>query len=198
MNETVLSALIDINATAVRVNQAMGSYSIYSNLLSLASATVTDCEVDINTSSLHVVTDSWLGKQTSLLRAVVSTAVRLLWFILQHSPSFLAMVGCLFQVPFCTWMIRWQPYIVAMPLASVLRWFLGKILPGSGFGYSRSCFFFQVFKLRPESSQTLAVPASVTLAARATPWSYSRRPLGRRSPQFSRIPDRLCGRRLND
>jgi hypothetical protein len=51
MNETVLSALIDINATAVRVNQAIGSYSIYSNFLSLPSATVIDCEDDINTAS---------------------------------------------------------------------------------------------------------------------------------------------------
>jgi len=49
MNETVLNALIDINATAVRVNQAIGSYSIYSNFLSLPSATVIGCE-DINTS----------------------------------------------------------------------------------------------------------------------------------------------------
>lgn len=58
MDETVLNALVDINATAVRVNQAMGSYSIYSNFLSLASTTATDCEDDINTSSLHVVTNS--------------------------------------------------------------------------------------------------------------------------------------------
>jgi hypothetical protein len=43
MNETVLSALIDINATAVRVNQTISSYS---NFLSLAGATVIDCEGD--------------------------------------------------------------------------------------------------------------------------------------------------------
>ena len=198
MNETVSNALIDINATAVRVNQAIGSCSIYSNFLSLPSATVIGCE-DINTSPFLVVTDSWLGKQTSLLRAVISTAIRLLWFILQRLPPFLAMVGYLFQVSFCTRIIPWQPYIVAMPVVSVLRWFLRKILAGPGFGYSRPCVF-QDFKLRSESSQTLAAPtSSVTLAARATPWSYGRRPSGRRrSPQFSRIPDRLCGRRLND
>ena len=150
----------------------------------------------------HVITDSCLGEQTTLLRAVVSTAVRLLWVILQHLPSFLAMVGCPFQVSFCTWMIRWQPYIVAMPVVSVLRWFLWRFLrflPRPGFGYSRPCVF-QGFKLlRLESSQASAAPtSSVTLAARATHWSYSRRPHGRRSHQFSRIPDRLCGRRLND
>lgn len=46
MNETVLSTLVDINATAAKVNQTigMGSYSFYSSLLSLASATVTCCE----------------------------------------------------------------------------------------------------------------------------------------------------------
>jgi hypothetical protein len=43
MNETVLSALIDINATAVRVNQTISSYS---NFLSQAGATVIDCEGD--------------------------------------------------------------------------------------------------------------------------------------------------------
>lgn len=52
MNNTVLNALIDINATAFRVNQAIGSYSIYSNLLSLPSAIVIDCEDDINSSSM--------------------------------------------------------------------------------------------------------------------------------------------------
>jgi hypothetical protein len=46
MNETVLSALIDINASAVRVNQTINSYSFYSNFVSLAGATVTDCEDD--------------------------------------------------------------------------------------------------------------------------------------------------------
>jgi hypothetical protein len=46
MNETVLSALIDINATAVRVNQTISSYTFYSNFLSLAGATVFDCEGD--------------------------------------------------------------------------------------------------------------------------------------------------------
>ena len=147
----------------------------------------------------HVMTDSCLGEQTTLLRAVVSTAVRLLWIILQHLPSFLAMVGRLFQVSLCTGMIRWQPYIVAMPVVSVLRWFLWRFLPRPGFGYSRPCGF-QAFKLRSESSSqtSAASTSSVTLAARATHWSYGRRPHGRRSHQFSRIPDRLCGRRLND
>jgi len=144
------------------------------------------------------MTDSCLGKRTSILRAVVSTAVRLLWFILQRLPPFLAMVGYLLQVSFCTWMIRRQPYIVAMPVVSVLRWFLRKILARPGFEYSRPDVF-QGFKLRSESNQTLAAPtSSVTLAARATAWSYGCRPSGRRRAQFSRIPDRLCGRRLND
>ena len=53
MNETVLSALIDINATAVRVNQTIGSYSFYSNFISLAGATVIDCEDHRNTSPCH-------------------------------------------------------------------------------------------------------------------------------------------------
>jgi hypothetical protein len=142
----------------------------------------------------------WSGKQTSLGRLVASRAIRLLWFILQQSPSFLVMVGCLFQPSVRTWVIRWQPCVVAMPVISVLRWFLRKVLLGIGIGHSRPC----VCRLKPssESNQTspsLAVPvsSSVTLAARATPCSYSR-PLSRRSYQFSRIPNRLCGHRLDD
>jgi hypothetical protein len=46
INETVFSALIDINATAVRVNQTISSYTFYSNFLSLQGATVIDCESD--------------------------------------------------------------------------------------------------------------------------------------------------------
>lgn len=137
------------------------------------------------------MTDRWSGKQKSLLRLVPYTAVRLLWFILQHSPSFLVMVGCLFQPSFFAWVIRWQPWVAAMPVIAVLRWFLRKVLPRPEFAYSRPC----ACRLKPssESGPTLVAP----LTARATPWSYSR-PLGRRSSKFSRIPDRLCGRRLDD
>ncbi len=135
-------------------------------------------------------------KQTSFVHLVVSMAIKLLWFILQHSPSFLVMVGFPFQLSVRTRMIRWQPCFVAMPVISVLRWILRKILPRPRFRYSRPCGC--CFKPSLESSQTLAAPiSSVTLAARATPWSYSR-PRGWRSSQFSRIPDRLCGRRLDE
>ena len=46
MNETVMSALVDINSTATRVNQTIGAnlYSFSSNLLSLASAVVLSSE----------------------------------------------------------------------------------------------------------------------------------------------------------
>jgi hypothetical protein len=46
MNESVLSALIDINTTAVRVNQTISSYSFYSKFLTLGGASVIDCEGD--------------------------------------------------------------------------------------------------------------------------------------------------------
>lgn len=48
MNETVMSALVDINSTATRVNQTIGAnlYSFSSNLLSLASAVVLSSESD--------------------------------------------------------------------------------------------------------------------------------------------------------
>jgi hypothetical protein len=50
MNETVLSALVDINSTATRVNLTIGAtlYSFSSNFLSLASAVtvVLSCESD--------------------------------------------------------------------------------------------------------------------------------------------------------
>ena len=75
---------------------------------------------------------------------------------------------------------------------SLLRWILPKILPRK-FGYSRPCVCD--FKSGLEGKSTLA--ASVTLAARATPWAR-RRPFGWRSSQFSRIPDRLCVRHLED
>jgi hypothetical protein len=46
MNETVMSALVDINSTATRVNQTIGAnlYSFSSNFLSLISAVVLSCE----------------------------------------------------------------------------------------------------------------------------------------------------------
>ena len=46
MNETVMSALIDINSTATRVNQTIGAnlYLFSSTFLSLASAVILSCE----------------------------------------------------------------------------------------------------------------------------------------------------------
>jgi len=48
MNETVMSALVDINATATRVNRTIGAnlYSFSSNFLSLAGVIVSSCEDD--------------------------------------------------------------------------------------------------------------------------------------------------------
>jgi hypothetical protein len=48
MNETAMSALLDINATAIRVSQAIGVgyYSFFSNFLSLAGAIFLYCEDD--------------------------------------------------------------------------------------------------------------------------------------------------------
>lgn len=45
MNETVMNALVDINATAIKVNQSIGSnfYSFYPIFLSLAGAMVLSC-----------------------------------------------------------------------------------------------------------------------------------------------------------
>jgi len=44
MNETAMSALLDINATAIRVSQAIGVGSFFSNFLSLAGAIFLYCE----------------------------------------------------------------------------------------------------------------------------------------------------------
>jgi len=62
MNETVMSALVDINSTATRVNQTIGAnvYSFSSAFLSLASAVVLSREYDrvpppIRTMRLTVV-----------------------------------------------------------------------------------------------------------------------------------------------
>jgi fumarate hydratase class II len=48
MNETVMSALADINTTAVKVNNTLGagSFSLYAHILSSASAFVAYCEDD--------------------------------------------------------------------------------------------------------------------------------------------------------
>jgi hypothetical protein len=48
MNETVMSALVDINSTAIRVNQTIGAnlYSFSLNFISLASAVVLSRESD--------------------------------------------------------------------------------------------------------------------------------------------------------
>ncbi|KAI0292894.1 hypothetical protein BC826DRAFT_404303 [Russula brevipes] len=156
MNETAMSALLDINATAIRVSQAIGVgyYSFFSNFLSLAGAIF-----------LYL-------KQFSLLRLVASTVV------VQHSPSFIA-----------------TPCIVA--ILSMVRWSLKRILIRQGFRYPAPCVCsFKATSL--ESNQTSAAHLSpVTLTARATPW-VRHRTFGWRSSQFSRIPDRLCGRRLDE
>jgi hypothetical protein len=109
MNETVMNALTDINATAIRVNQTIGAnfYSFYSIFISLAGATVLSCEDHIPLSLyLCRATDCHEVKQISLLHLVASTVVRLLWTTLQHLPSFLVMVSRLFQLSRCAWMIR--------------------------------------------------------------------------------------------
>ncbi|KAI9511672.1 hypothetical protein F5148DRAFT_266593 [Russula earlei] len=151
MNDTVMNALVDINATAMRVTKIVGgdSNSFYSNVLSLARTTVIQL------------------KHIPLLRLLAPTVVELLWFILRHSRSFIVM-----------------PCLVA--IISVLRWLLRKILPGHGFKYSRPCVCD--FKASLERSQYST--------ARSTPCAR-RRPFEWRSSKFSRIPDRLCERRLD-
>lgn len=113
MNETVMSALVDINSTATRVNQTIGAnlYSFSSNLLSLASAVVLSCESNrirpprpIHTDH---ATDPPTVKQFSLLHLVASTVVRLLWSALQNIPSFVVMVSRRFQLSMCASMICW-------------------------------------------------------------------------------------------
>ena len=53
MNETVMSALADINTTAVKVNNTLGarSFSLYADILSSASAFVAYCEDDHGSTS---------------------------------------------------------------------------------------------------------------------------------------------------
>lgn len=54
MNETVMSALADINTTAVKVNNTLGagSFSVYADILSSASAFIAYCENDHKLYSL--------------------------------------------------------------------------------------------------------------------------------------------------
>ena len=132
-------------------------------------------------------------KQFSLLHLVASTVVRLLWSALQNIPSFVVMVSQHFQLSMCASMICWQPCAVAV--ISVLRWFLPKIFPRRRSGHSRPSSCVCNFKGSLDNKQTLAPP--VTLGARATPRTR-RRPVGWKLSQFSRIPDRLCRRRLDD
>lgn len=49
MNETVMSALADINATAVKVNNTLGlgSFSLYADIFPSASVIVANCEADV-------------------------------------------------------------------------------------------------------------------------------------------------------
>jgi hypothetical protein len=104
MNETVMSALVDINSTATRVNQTIGAnlYSFSSNILSLASAVVLSCESDhiCLPRPIHTdrATDPQTVKQFSLLHLVASTVVRLLWSTLQNIPSLVVMVSHLISV----------------------------------------------------------------------------------------------------
>ena len=116
LNETVMSALVDINSTATRVNQTMGAnlYSFSSNLLSLVSAVVLSCESGhicppgpAAAYPLDCATDPQTVKQFSLLHLVASTVVRLLWSTLQNIPSFVVMVSPLLQLSMCASMICW-------------------------------------------------------------------------------------------
>lgn len=98
MNETVMSALVDINSTAARVNQTIGAnlYSFSSTFLSLASAVVLSCESDHHIRPprlIHTATDPQTVRQFSLLHLAASTVVRLLWTALQNIPSFVVMVS---------------------------------------------------------------------------------------------------------
>lgn len=54
MNETVMSALADINTTAVKVNNTLGAgpFSHYADILSSASAIVAYCEDDHSSTHL--------------------------------------------------------------------------------------------------------------------------------------------------
>lgn len=109
MNETVMNALVDINATAIEVNRSIGVnfYSFYPTLLSLSGAIVLSCEDDHILFYPFRTTDWHAVKQISLLHLVASTVIRLLWSTLHHLPSFLVMVSRLFQWSLYTWMIRW-------------------------------------------------------------------------------------------
>lgn len=54
MNETVMSALADINTTAVKVNNTVGagSFSVYADILSSASAFIAYSEDDLSSTHL--------------------------------------------------------------------------------------------------------------------------------------------------
>jgi hypothetical protein len=111
MNETVMNALVGINATAARVNQTIGVNfysSLYSIFLSLAGAIALSCEENLISPPFvrYRATDRHTAKQISLLYLVVSTVVRLLWSTLQHLPSFLVMVSRFFSY-LCARMIPW-------------------------------------------------------------------------------------------
>ncbi|KAH9057953.1 hypothetical protein EDB83DRAFT_1038240 [Lactarius deliciosus] len=56
MNETVMSALTDINTTAVKVNNTLGarSFPLYADILSSASAIVAYCEDDYRSLLIHL------------------------------------------------------------------------------------------------------------------------------------------------
>jgi hypothetical protein len=192
MNETAMSALLDINATAIRVSQAIGVgyYSFFSNFLSLAGAIFLYCEDDrIPPASKLTISNRPLHSETNFSSApgcVYGRCTTLSLFHCHGRPPSSAACLCLDD---CL-----QPCIVA--ILSMLRWSLKKILTRQRFRYPRPCVCS--FKASSESNQTSAAHLSpVTLTARATPW-VRRRAFGWRSSQFSRIPDRLCGRRLDE
>ena len=93
MDETVISALVEINNTAIRVNQTIGKSlnAFHPNLVSMAGAII-HREDDPDRIS-GIATDRYPVKQISLLRLAASAVVWLVWFILQQSSSFLVMVG---------------------------------------------------------------------------------------------------------
>ena len=137
-------------------------------------------------------------KQIPLLRLIAPTLVRLLWFILRHSPSFLIMVCRPFPAFWVCWDDPLQPCIV--PIVSLFCRILRKILPWQVSGYSHPCVWGLKTSLDSdaETSQSPSAPTSaVTFAAQSTSWARHR-PFGWRSSKFSRIPDRLCGRGVDE
>ncbi|KAI0305131.1 hypothetical protein B0F90DRAFT_1158934 [Multifurca ochricompacta] len=193
MNETVMSALVDINNTAVRVNHAIGIgfYPFFPSLPSLASAILVYCEDD--RTSVDSVMADYLYSEPNFRSApsyfhcrpsavVHHTAVLL--FPCHGGPPF--------QLPMRNQDDSLQPCIVAA--VSMLHRLLRRIFPRRGIQLCHTCARTLQEGLQSNNSQVLSPPmSSVTFPAPATSWPR-RRPLAWRSTQFSRIPDRLCKR----